>query len=490
MFGRRKKTGFEAHYHQIIDQIPTAIILCNEDFTVRYMNAASRQLLMKLLPNLWPNARINADLVYGFNFDKITPELRKLWSARPANSSPNHPLTIAIAGKSFDIMIGKSKNTDNYNDALLTITLQAQTETSPAHDNIDLYGLLDNLPHNVMFSDTSGKIMFVSKSGLETFRREQKHLPIPADKIIGANFDVFHKNPQRIREIVENKSHFLHRTKIHLGEQIFDFRATPLNDRAGKRMGTIVTWSSFTFASDFVKKMKALIDSLTESTNKFQEVAQSLASGAEETSQQTRQVAQASEELKQSVNNIAKQISDASQMVRNAVDEAMRSEKMVSSLIDAADKIGSVSQVVASIAGQTNLLALNATIEAARAGEAGRGFAVVASEVKSLANQTANATDEIGLQVKGIQESSQSTARGIHGIAETITKVSGITLQVAASIEQQSNATSEVSRNILSVREAAEGTGRLSTDLLKITSNLKKSADDLENEIDNFMRHL
>ena len=163
---------------------------------------------------------------------------------------------------------------------------------------------------------------------------------------------------------------------------------------------------------------------------------------------------------------------------------------MVSSLIDAADKIGSVSQVVASIAGQTNLLALNATIEAARAGEAGRGFAVVASEVKSLANQTANATDEIGLQVKGIQESSQSTARGIHGIAETITKVSEITLQVASAIEEQSNATSDVSRNIMNVRSTAEGTGQLSADLLKITNSLKKSADDLESEIDNFMSHL
>src|SRR4029434_8367980 len=100
-----------------------------------------------------------------------------------------------------------------------------------------------------------------------------------------------------------------------------------------------------------------------------------------------------------------------------AVEEARKSEKMVGDLVNAAEKIGNVTQMITDIAGQTNLLALKATIEAARAGEAGKGFAVVASEVKSLANQTAKATEEIAEQIRGIQAASQTTASAMRQIA-------------------------------------------------------------------------
>src|SRR5690606_22731457 len=128
----------------------------------------------------------------------------------------------------------------------------------------------------------------------------------------------------------------------------------------------------------------------------------------------------AAEQLSGSVDEIARQIADSSGVIGTAVAEAKHSEVMVSELVSAAEKIGQVTQIISEIAAQTNLLALNATIEAARAGEAGKGFAVVASEVKSLATQTARATEEIAQQIKGIQESSEATASAIQQIGQII----------------------------------------------------------------------
>ena len=160
---------------------------------------------------------------------------------------------------------------------------------------------------------------------------------------------------------------------------------------------------------------------------------------------------------------------------------------MVTALVAAAQKIGEVTQMITDIASQTNLLALNATIEAARAGEAGKGFAVVASEVKSLASQTAKATEEIGLQIKGIQESSQTTAHAIREIAQIIGRVREIGTSISSAVEQQSAATREVSGNINGVSRAADETGRSAEVVLKGAQALSQNATVLDGKIDQFV---
>ena len=240
-------------------------------------------------------------------------------------------------------------------------------------------------------------------------------------------------------------------------------------------------------ANDFEKNVKALVQQVASNANNMQSTAQSLAAAAEQTNQQSNTVSAATEELSASVNEIARQIAESSGVINTAVAGARKSEQMVAELVGAADKIGTVTQMINDIASQTNLLALNATIEAARAGEAGKGFAVVASEVKSLATQTSKATEEIEQQIKGIQESSQITARAIREIADIIGKVSEISTSISGAVEEQSAATREVSSNITGVSQAAEETGRSSTNVLTVSQELSSQAANLEQRVDQFL---
>jgi methyl-accepting chemotaxis protein len=240
-------------------------------------------------------------------------------------------------------------------------------------------------------------------------------------------------------------------------------------------------------ANDFESGVKSLVNSVALSAGNMESTAQSLAAAAEQTNKQSVTVSGATEELTASVTEISRQISEASRVIGTAVDEAQKSETMVTALLSAAGKIGDVSNLITDIASQTNLLALNATIEAARAGEAGKGFAVVANEVKSLANQTAKATEEIGVQIKGIQDSSQSTAGAIREISKIISQVSEISTSISGAIEEQSAATREVSQNINGVTQAAGDTGRNSASVLTEAQSLSKQAASLETRVDQFL---
>jgi methyl-accepting chemotaxis protein len=165
--------------------------------------------------------------------------------------------------------------------------------------------------------------------------------------------------------------------------------------------------------------------------------------------------ATAAHELSGSIAEIAKQLTRTTDVVRATVGEAGATDRQIGGFAEAAQRIGDVVKLIRDIAGQTNLLALNATIEAARAGEAGRGFAVVASEVKSLAVQTAKATEEIAGQIQAVQGSSANAVEAIRGIAERMHEISSYTSAVASAVEEQNAATEEISHNVAS---AAQGT--------------------------------
>jgi len=225
------------------------------------------------------------------------------------------------------------------------------------------------------------------------------------------------------------------------------------------------------------------------------------AAASEEASAHVQSVASAAEELSASIAEVAGQVGKAAGIAREANEATQRTEATVQHLTAAAHKIGDVIGLINNIAGQTNLLALNATIEAARAGDAGKGFAVVASEVKSLASQTAKATEEISGQIAVMQSSTQAAVEAIHGIAQIVDDMDRIAAAIAAAIEEQRAATQEIAR---SVQQAANGTrqvsgsvggvagaarssGEAATEMLGVAGELSRQAVALRGAMDGFL---
>ncbi|UPK26387.1 methyl-accepting chemotaxis protein [Bradyrhizobium sp. 195] len=270
--------------------------------------------------------------------------------------------------------------------------------------------------------------------------------------------------------------------------------------------------------AEFENTVRSALDNLAQSANSMQSTAQSMsttadqsnalvnavASAAEETSVNVQTVSSGTEQLSSSIEEISKQVVTSAAIAKKAVDEAGATDATVQSLADSASRISVVVDLIQTIASQTNLLALNATIEAARAGEAGRGFAVVASEVKSLASQTAKATEEIRTQIASMQDITTSAVGAIQGIGRIIGEIDGVTTTIAAAVEEQGAATreiarniqhaaggtSEVSSNIVGVSTASAEAGAAANEVLSASDALRREADMLRGEIDAFLNNM
>ncbi|WP_407156965.1 methyl-accepting chemotaxis protein [Bradyrhizobium sp. STM 3557] len=194
-------------------------------------------------------------------------------------------------------------------------------------------------------------------------------------------------------------------------------------------------------------------------------LAEAVANRAEQASANVQTVASATQELSASIREIATQVQRSVSVSNRATHETQRTSELVHSLSSAAEKIGTIVQLIQAIASQTNLLALNATIEAARAGDAGKGFAIVASEVKNLASQTAQATEQIASQIATIQSATGETVTAISQFDATVREIAEISNAIASAVEQQGAATGEIARN---VEEAASGTAAVTREIVDV----------------------
>ncbi|TAK46633.1 MAG: methyl-accepting chemotaxis protein [Xanthobacteraceae bacterium] len=212
-------------------------------------------------------------------------------------------------------------------------------------------------------------------------------------------------------------------------------------------------------------ELEATANTLTMTAERTQHLTATVASASEDASLNVQTVASAASEMASSVDEIGRQVNESSRIAREAVVQATTIDSRIGELRQAAGRIGDVVRLITAIAEQTNLLALNATIEAARAGDSGRGFAVVAQEVKSLAAQTARATEEITTQIADMQSATEVSVTAIKEIGGTISRISEITSMIAAAVEEQGAATQEIARN---VQQASSGTVEVASNVNEV----------------------
>jgi methyl-accepting chemotaxis protein len=269
------------------------------------------------------------------------------------------------------------------------------------------------------------------------------------------------------------------------------------------------------FVAKFQSRVGGMIDNVMKSSTDFERVARQLtdtarltadlsrqsAGRSETASEHVRSAASASHELSGSIAEITRRVQESNGITAEAVHQAAATDQRIAELSEAATRIGDVVKLITSIAEQTNLLALNATIEAARAGDAGRGFAVVAQEVKSLASQTAKATEEIGSHIANMQLATQESVGAIKAIGQTIERISGIANSISAAVEQQraateniahsvgaaASGTAEVATNIGSAAQGASETGETSTKMLASAQALSGESLRLKEEVEKFL---
>ncbi|WP_170985051.1 HAMP domain-containing methyl-accepting chemotaxis protein [Roseomonas sp. AR75] len=336
--------------------------------------------------------------------------------------------------------------------------------------------MLEQMPSGVMSADPRDdfRITYLNAEARRLMERLGSHLPVPPDAVAGSSMDIFHRDPQRVRAILSEPERLPHSSHLHFGEEVVELRASAIRDAAGGYAGTMLSWTPMTekarLADTFEREVGQVVEAVAASAERLQASSRALTASAATSGEEASAVAQAgdrahgdvqsvaaaAEQMAASVTEIARRVGEAAEVAGRAVAEARATDGTVQGLSEAAARIGDVVRLIGDIAGQTNLLALNATIEAARAGEAGKGFAVVASEVKSLAGQTAKATEEIGRQIAEMQAATNQAVGAIRGIGATVERTSEIATAIAAAVEEQGAATQEIARSAAQVAEATQ----------------------------------
>ena len=500
---KRAFLDIESLERKMLDALPINVMTCDpRTMVINYANRATINTLNSLT-HLLPHG-VSGDNIIGKNID--------IFHKNPAHQrhllgdERNLPYStvIRLGPEALELNVSGIYRGRKLQRLMLSWMIVTARE--------NLKQMVDLMPINVMMCDPKEfKINFANQTSLKTLKSIEHLLPIKAENVVGACIDVFHKVPAHQRGILGDPRNLPYSSVISLGPEKLELNVAAIVDTRGYYVGPMVSWNVVTAQHQLAANVLEATKIVASTSTEMQATAQTLASGAEETSRQSTSVAAASEEasanvqtvaaaaeeLTNTIQTVAEQVKKSAAISKKAVGNAQAANQAVQGLSVVAKKIGAVVDLITDIAEQTNLLALNATIEAARAGDAGKGFAVVASEVKSLASQTAKATEEIAKQIAEIQSETDHAVTSIKSITETITQIDEIaesvmhsigeqtaaTNEIAKNIQQAATGTADVSSNIGGVRKAAEETGAASHQMLSAAQSLAEMSVRLETEV-------
>lgn len=336
--------------------------------------------------------------------------------------------------------------------------------------------MLEQMGNGVMVADPKEgfAISYVNPEGMALMRLVEASLPAKAGALVGVKLDAISRELAALKPVMADPARLPQESRLRIGAESFELKISAIRDDAGHYIATMLMWRLVTrqarLADDFQAEVGSVVQAVAQSAEQMRQGVETMGQAADTGGREADAVAEVSaraghdvqavaasaEELAASVAEITRQVSDGAEVARAAAEEARATDATVQGLVQAAARIGDVVRLISDIAGQTNLLALNATIEAARAGEAGKGFAVVASEVKSLASQTARATEDIAAQINAIRTTTEDAATALRNIGATIERMNEVTTAIAGAVEEQGAATREIAR---SASQVAEGTG-------------------------------